>query len=84
MPWLRHHYYCEACDGTWLVEAEIAAEADCRFCGAHDVFPYRSDDPDRVRADAAGMARRVLEKMRAAVRKPAGSEIRRARRAVGR
>ncbi len=49
MPWLRFHYHCEQCDGTWLDEVEvetaarIEAVADCRFCGAGDVFSYRSD-----------------------------------------
>jgi hypothetical protein len=44
MPWLRHHFYCEGCDGTWLVEAEATITADCPFCSARDLFPYRSDD----------------------------------------
>jgi hypothetical protein len=45
MAWLRYHYHCEQCDGTWLaeVETEIEAVADCRFCGAQDIFSYRSD-----------------------------------------
>ena len=49
MARLRHHYYCETCDGTWLAEAEAAIEADCKFCGARDVFPYRSDKGARPR-----------------------------------
>ena len=49
MPWLRHHYYCEACDGTWAAEGELAVEADCGFCGARDVFPYKSDAGPRAR-----------------------------------
>jgi hypothetical protein len=49
MALLRHHYYCEACDGTWFAEAEAAIEADCKFCGARDVFPYRSDKGRRPR-----------------------------------
>ena len=49
MALLRHHYYCEACDGTWFAEAEVAIEADCKFCGARDVFPYRSDKGRRPR-----------------------------------
>ena len=44
MPWFRHHYYCEGCDGTWLGEAALVVEDDCPFCGAHDTAPYRSDD----------------------------------------
>jgi hypothetical protein len=43
MARLRHHYYCETCDGTWFAEAAAAVEADCRFCGARDVLPYKSD-----------------------------------------
>jgi hypothetical protein len=47
MAWLRYHYHCEQCDGTWLTEAEVEAEieavTDCRFCGAADIFSYRSD-----------------------------------------
>jgi len=49
MARLRHHYYCEACDGTWFAEAEAAIEAECKFCGARDVFPYRSDKGARPR-----------------------------------
>ena len=44
MAWFRHHFHCEACAGSWLVEAEETIEADCPFCGAHDVFAYKSDD----------------------------------------
>jgi hypothetical protein len=83
MPF-RHHYYCDACDGTWLVEAEVAIEGDCPFCRAHDVFPYRSDEGARAAMDAASMAKRVLEKMRSAVARPVGAEIRRAKRAAAR
>ena len=50
MPWLRHHFYCEGCDGTWLVEAEVAITADCPFCSARDLFPYRSDGRAAVTA----------------------------------
>ena len=69
MPWMRHHYYCEACDGTWLVEAELAVEGDCPFCRTRDVLPYRSDD--REPADAAAVAKRLAATMRKAVAKPA-------------
>ena len=56
MPWLRHHYYCETCDGTWFAEAEVAIEAECKFCGARDVFPYRSDAGRVGRVRPAGGA----------------------------
>jgi len=48
MPWLRHHFYCEGCDGTWLVEADVAISGDCPFCSARDLFPYRSDGETAV------------------------------------
>ena len=44
MAWFRHHYYCAACDGTWLVHGSVYAEDDCPFCHAHDNLPYRTDD----------------------------------------
>ena len=44
MPWFRHHYYCEGCDGTWMAEAAVVVEGDCPFCGARDIFAYRSED----------------------------------------
>lgn len=44
MPWFRHHYHCESCQGSWIAEASAAIEGDCRFCGARDVAPYRSVD----------------------------------------
>jgi len=44
MPWFRHHYSCETCDGHWLAEAAFVVEGDCPFCGARDSFPYKSDD----------------------------------------
>jgi hypothetical protein len=44
MPWFRHHYYCEGCDGTWLAEAELVVTGDCPFCSARDALPYKSDD----------------------------------------
>ena len=49
MAWMRYHYHCEQCEGSWLVEAEVdvvaqvEAVADCKFCGTRDVFSYRSD-----------------------------------------
>jgi hypothetical protein len=54
MPWFRHHFYCEACDGTWLAEAAQIGEADCPFCGTRDALPYRSDDRTRVIEQHAG------------------------------
>ncbi len=44
MPWYRHHYTCEGCDGHWLAEAAILIQADCPFCDVGDIFPYKSDD----------------------------------------
>lgn len=44
MAWFRHHYHCESCSGSWLAEAAAVVESDCRFCGARDVAPYKSDD----------------------------------------
>lgn len=47
MAWLRYHYHCEQCAATWFAETEVDAEldavADCQFCGAGDIFSYRSD-----------------------------------------
>jgi RNase P subunit RPR2 len=51
MASLRYHYHCEQCEATWLTEAEVDAKIeakieavmDCRFCGAQDIFSYRSD-----------------------------------------
>jgi len=57
MAWLRYHYYCEQCEATWLIEAEaepaLDAVADCKFCGARDVFAYRSDSGRIGRATLA-------------------------------
>jgi len=85
MPF-RHYYYCESCDGTWLVEAEVAVEGDCPFCAARDVFPYRSDEPARLADDAARIARRLAAALRKAVAKPAPvpAESRRLKRAASR
>ena len=44
MPWFRHHYSCETCEGHWLAEAAELVEGDCPFCAARDIFPYKSDD----------------------------------------
>ena len=47
MAWLRYHYHCEQCAATWLTEAQADAGMDvvanCTFCGAADIFSYRSD-----------------------------------------
>jgi hypothetical protein len=67
MPWLRHHYYCDACDGTWLADADLAIEADCPFCQARDVFPYKSDN-HVAGLDAPSMARRLAAVLRQTVR----------------
>lgn len=69
----RHHFHCEACEGTWFTEAEVTITADCPFCHARDVFAYRSDDGP---ADAATIAKRLAATMRAAVAKPAPAERR--------
>jgi hypothetical protein len=44
MAWYRHHFYCESCDGTWLLHGSELREDDCPFCGERDIFPYRTDD----------------------------------------
>ena len=44
MAWFRHHYYCDACDGTWLAHTSVYQEDDCPFCQARDKLPYRTDD----------------------------------------
>lgn len=68
MPWFRNHYYCEACDGTWLAEAELVIEADCPFCQTRDVFPYKNDN-HVAGLDAPSMARRIANGMRRATRR---------------
>ena len=89
MPWLRYHYHCEACDGSWLAEGDIIVEADCPFCKTRDVFAYKSDDrvhnergiAERDGAeDTAAVAKRLAARMRKAARKPSASraKIRRA------
>jgi hypothetical protein len=70
MPWFRNHYYCESCDGTWLVETELVIEGDCPFCEARDVFPYKNDSYV-AGLDAPTMARRLAATMRRAVGKSA-------------
>lgn len=44
MSWFRHHYHCEACEGSWLGENEEVVQSDCPFCGTRDIFAYKSDD----------------------------------------
>ena len=44
MAWFRNHYVCLACEGHWLAEQAEEIEADCPFCRAYDVAPYKSDD----------------------------------------
>jgi hypothetical protein len=50
MAWLRHYFYCEGCNGSWLLEADVAITADCPFCSARDTFAYRSDNRPAVTA----------------------------------
>ena len=89
--WLRYHYHCEACAGSWLAEGDVMVEADCPFCGTRDIFAYKSDDrvlPERGHDDAAAMAKQLAARMRKAVTKsdtksaakpkPAPAKIRRA------
>jgi len=78
MSWTRHHFHCEACDGTWLVEEDVVT-ADCPFCAARDVFAYRTE----IRGDAAELAKTLAATMRKAAAKPAprAAEKRRLRRA---
>jgi hypothetical protein len=73
MAWFRHHFHCEACAGSWLAEAEETIESDCPFCGAHDVFAYKSDDRSIV-VEQHHQLYVVLEAMKKAGR---GSETRR-------
>jgi hypothetical protein len=51
MAWFRNHYVCLACEGHWLAEHAEAIEADCPFCRAYDVAPYKSR---RLDADRRG------------------------------
>ncbi len=90
MAWFRHHFYCEGCDGTWfaeawLKEAALAAEADCPFCRARDVFPYRSEDRtliiEQEGAAFAVLAMRQHHQQRA--RLPAAAALCRARPGAG-
>ncbi|HZT26300.1 MAG TPA: hypothetical protein VFA57_11405 [Pseudolabrys sp.] len=53
MAWRRYHYHCEACRGSWLAEADVETVDDCRFCGARDIFPYKSDGGRVSRAKLA-------------------------------
>jgi hypothetical protein len=77
-PMPRHHFHCEACEGTWFAEAEVAETADCPFCRSRDVFAYRSDDGP---ADAAAIAKRLAATMRKAVARPTRQTERRVKRA---
>jgi hypothetical protein len=60
MAWLRYHYHCEQCEATWLTEAQMDAGMDavahCTFCGAADIFSYRSDAGRISRATLAVVA----------------------------
>jgi len=89
MPWLRYHYHCEACDGSWLAEGDVVVETDCPFCQTRDVFAYKSDD--RVHAevfaerggadDAATVAKKLAATMRKAAGKPSPAPRAKVRRA---
>jgi hypothetical protein len=81
MAWFRHHFYCEGCDGTWfaeawLNEAALAAEADCPFCLARDVFPYRSEDRTLI-IEQQGAAFAVLACANTTSSEPAYRRLRR-------
>jgi len=78
---LRHHYHCEACEGTWFAETEIAEVIDCPYCRARDIFAYRSDRPGALADDAATIAKQLAAKTRAATAKPAPRPARRLKRA---
>ena len=54
MAWFRHHFSCDGCDGSWLIEAAIVEIADCPFCGTRDVFPYRNEDCTLVIEQSSG------------------------------
>jgi hypothetical protein len=73
MPWFRHHYHCDACEGAWLGEAQGAVPSDCPFCGTRDVFAYKSDDRSIVIEEHRQLFV-VLEAMKSAERR---SEYRR-------
>ena len=60
MAWFRNHYFCFDCEGHWLAEAAEDREADCPFCRAFDVTPYKSDDWTRV-VEPRGQGFVVLE-----------------------
>ena len=73
MPAARHHFHCEACEGTWVAEVEIeeVVTADCPFCAARDVFAYRSDEGVAAKPDAGRIAQRLAARLRKAARKTA-------------
>jgi len=68
MSWFRHHYHCAGCQGSWLAEADLVVEADCPYCGAHDVFAYKSDDRSVVVEEHKQLFV-VLEAMKSAERR---------------
>jgi len=77
----RHHFHCEACEGTWVADIEIGDIADCPFCQARDIFAYRSDEGRGEKPDAGKIARRLAATLRKAVKRPAVAEGRRIKRA---
>jgi len=68
MSWFRHHFHCEACQGAWRAEAEEIVQSDCPFCGARDVFAYKSDDRSIIIEDHRQLFV-VLEAMKSAARR---------------
>ena len=69
MPWFRHHYHCEGCDGTWMAQAAVMVEGDCPFCGARDVFAYRSEDWTLL-VEQSGAHSRCLNRRAAPIARP--------------
>ncbi|HTT48605.1 MAG TPA: hypothetical protein VMG39_11465 [Pseudolabrys sp.] len=69
MPWFRHHYSCQACDGSWFAEAAVVVESDCPFCAARDVFAYKSDDRTLI-VEREGAAFVVFEAAKSARAEP--------------
>ena len=70
MAWFRHHYHCEACEGGWIAEAELTVEAECPFCGTHDVFAYKTEDRTVVLASKQEQPARPKAKGRAKAPRP--------------
>ena len=69
MPVHRYHFHCEACEATWVADAEHGDIADCLFCAARDVFAYRSDEGVAAKPDAGRIAQRLAARLLKAARK---------------